>query len=116
MIAKYDYGPSLIVEEKSDIINSPLPDRARRNNVSAMSNTLNYVASQRSISVQSSPEVKPMQIENSESKTSLRMQSGLTHQPKPQDSTSKISHSVSTRELQNKLNSPNRALNISTLT
>jgi hypothetical protein len=113
---KFDYGPSLIVEEKSDIVHSPIPDRARRNNVSAMSNTLNYVQSERSISVQSSPEVKQLQMENSESKTSLRLQSGLTHQEKPRESPTKVSHSISTRDLPNKLNSPNRALNISTLT
>lgn len=60
--------------------------------------------------------MQQLQIDNSESKTSLRLQSGFSQQVKPQEFTSKIAHSASSRELQNKLNSPNRALNISSLT
>jgi|LakMenEpi03Aug12_release.lakeMendotaPanAssembly.Ray.scaffolds.fasta_scaffold1861687_1 hypothetical protein len=49
-ISKFDYGPTLIVEEKSDVVASPQPDRGRRN-MSDVSRTLNYIRSESPMSV-----------------------------------------------------------------
>ena len=114
--SKYSYGPSLIVEEDSDIVNSPgFPEgkKQKLRMTSASPIEMIKLSSSHSISLQSSPDVQNLNIDRSDELGSLRIpnHSSMEKSVRPISETVgktiKHANSISEFPLENKLSSAN---------